>query len=76
MLLQEGNVLTPVCDSVHRGGGALCPGGLCPGGGVICPGVVCQGDPRCHAVTYGRYASYWNVFLFDILSLDLCVQFF
>ena len=47
--LREGNVFTPVCDSVHRGGvsvwGGLCregslsgglyPGGLCLGG--LCP---------------------------------------
>ena len=30
--LREGNVFTPACDSVHRGG--LCPGGF-----------LCQGDP-------------------------------
>ena len=30
MKLWEGNVFTPVCDSVHPGGG-LCPGDLCHG---------------------------------------------
>ena len=35
--LREGNVFTPVCHSVHKGG--LCPGevsvwGLCPGGSL------------------------------------------
>ena len=38
--LQEGNVFTPVCDSVHGRWvsvrGNLCPGALCPGG--LCPG--------------------------------------
>ena len=52
--LREGNVLTPVCDSVHSGvsvqGRGLCPGGslsregLCPGGSLsregVCPGRV------------------------------------
>ena len=50
--LREGNVFTPVCDSVHRGvsvQGVLCPGGflsrsvsvqggLCPVG--LCPGLA------------------------------------
>ena len=51
--LQEGNVFTPVCHSVHGGslsqyapqvtwpGVGLCPGSLCPGG--LCPGGVCPG---------------------------------
>ena len=46
--LREGNVFTPVCDSVHRVGvsvqGGLCPEGFClgdlfPGGGGLCPGL-------------------------------------
>ena len=28
--LRQGNVFTPVCDSVHRGGGSLSRGSLCP----------------------------------------------
>ena len=59
-------------------GGGLCPGGPCPGGvsvqgrslstrclclrGVFVQGGLCQGDP--HTVKSGRYASYWNAFLF------------
>ena len=96
--LREGNVFTPVCDSVHRGGGSLsrggisvggglcpgrggvsvqeggclCPGrgslsrkggGLCPGRGRLCPGGSLSGRPP-GTVTCGRYASFWNAFLF------------
>ena len=42
----QGNVFTPVCDSVHRGG----PGGLCPRGplsGGLCQGVSVQGRGLC-----------------------------
>ena len=46
------------CLSVH--GGVLCPGGcLCPGG------VSVQGETS-RAGTCGRYASYWNTFLFIV----------
>ena len=50
---RQGNVFTPVCDSVHREG--LCPsihhrshdqGGLCPGVSLsegLCPGGLCLG---------------------------------
>ena len=44
--LREGNVFTPVCESVHRGVSVL--GDLC-------------------TVKSGRYASYWNAFLFKYL---------
>ena len=70
--LRQGNVFTPVCDSVHRGG--LCPGRSLSRGslsmGDLCPGVLCQGDSRLRTVTYGRFASYWNAFLF--LNLGTC----
>ena len=62
--LRQGNVFTPVCDSVQarslsRGvsvqEGSL-SGGLCPGGSL-------SGRPPCrHTVMCGRYASYWNAF--------------
>ena len=54
--------------------GVSVQGGLCPGGslsrGSLSRGV-CQGDPPDrapppHTVTSGRYASYWNAFLFII----------
>ena len=40
--------------------GGLCPGGLYPAG------YLCQGDPP-HTVKSGRYESYWNAFLFNIM---------
>ena len=50
--LREGNVFTPVCDSVHRGGslsrGVSVKGGLCPGFSVKggpCPGFSVKGGP-------------------------------
>ena len=54
--LQEGNVFTPVCDSVHKGVSAQ--GGLCPRGSLL--GEL---GPVSVMVTCGRYASYWNAFL-------------
>ena len=69
--------------SLSRG---LCPGkgDLCPGGGLYLGGSlsVCQGDPLWtetpRKVTCGRYASYWNAFLFPTVSdmnhiYQLCV---
>ena len=53
------------------GGGVPVQGGLCLGrslsgrplsGGSLSRGDLCQADPR--TVTCGRYASYWNAFLF------------
>ena len=76
--LGQGNVFTGVCDSVNRGassGGYLLPGGVCywgvsPPEGGICfwDGGVCSWGrgwrhPR-DGYYCGRYASYWNAFLF------------
>ena len=74
--------------SLSRGG--LCPGGLCIGVSVwgslyggLCLGVVsvleslsgggglCQGDGT---VKSGRYASYWNVFLFILIKGQIARQ--
>ena len=60
--LRQGNVFTPVCDSVHRRGG-LCPSGrgVCLGRGYLSQGVLCQGDPSGQTprtVKSGQYASY------------------
>ena len=56
----EGYVFTPVCQSfcsqgVPARGGGLVPRGSGPGG---------SGDPPRDGYCCGRYASYWNVFLF------------
>ena len=76
--LRQGNVFTPVCDSVHRGrGGALSGRGYLSrvslsrwngvsvqGGLCLMRGVVSVREThwRC-TVTCGRYASWWNTFL-------------
>ena len=74
----EGYVFTPVCDSVNRGGGMCgCPGAcmVAPGGGMRgCSGGACvvargggmhgiQQDTEKRSMS-GRYASYWNAYLF------------
>ena len=54
--LGQGNIFAPVCHSVHRGRGVP---------GQVPPGQV--HTPTMHAgirSTSGRYASYWNAFLF------------
>ena len=64
--LGQSNIFTPVCDSVHRDGGLL-------------PGGVSGGDPP-DGYCCGRYASYWNAFLFcpkfsiwaSKLKINLC----
>ena len=117
--LGQGNIFTPVCHSVHRGGclvpgGCLLPGvsalggGSAPRGGAWSEGDVCSGGlpgpggvpgprgvsalggtqsqgvpgPGGDAQSWGRpgrdpppdgyccrwYASYWNAFLFTIIS--------
>ena len=55
--LREGNVFTPVCDSVH---GSLCLGGVSVQGG-LCPGGLSVRETPM--VTCGQYASYCNTFL-------------
>ena len=73
--------------SLPRGGAlsgeGLCPGGLCPGrrrgacvqGGGLCPGRVglCPGRGNV-TVMCGRYASYWNGFLFSVCLCNLCIS--
>ena len=46
----QGHIFTPVCHSVHRGGLPQCMLGYQP--------------PPGKRSTSGRYASYWNAFLF------------
>ena len=56
--------------SVQAGGGGPVSraGGLCPGRGGLCPG---RGNVT---VMCGRYASYWNAFLFSVCLCNLCVS--
>ena len=55
--------------SLSRGGG-WCPRGLCLG--VSVQGVSVRETP--HTVTSGRYASYWNAFLFGIIFAEYCKE--
>ena len=63
-ILLEGNLVTPVCHSVHRGG--VCIGGDLHSGGLP-PGErrVGQTPLEYYGIwsTSGQYASYWNTFL-------------
>ena len=54
-----------MCHSVHRGGSLT-------GRGVSLRGVSVREIP--HTVTCGRYASYWNAFLFPVLTGMSCVS--
>ena len=56
----QGNMFTGVCLST---GGVPGPGRVPGPGGVSCPRGVPGGDPP-HGYCCGRYASYWNAFLF------------
>ena len=75
----QGNIFTPVCHSVHRRGMVsqhalqrwVCAiqaclaaggGGACSGGGV--PGLGGLLETPLDGYCCGRYASYWNAFLF------------
>ena len=71
----QGYVFTRVCDSVYRGGSASVHAGIPtpPGAGTpqrqTPPGVGTPPTPRKQAPPgirsmIGRYASYWNAFLF------------
>ena len=71
----QGNIFTPVCHSVHRGGSASMHAGIpTPPDQVDPPG---PGRPPLHREgdssiwsTSGRYASYWNAFLFMLIFLN------
>ena len=69
--LRQGNVFTPVCHSVHRGGVCHTPPGQTPPAqcmlGYTPLPSACWDTPPCtvHAgirSTSGRYASHWNAF--------------
>ena len=57
----QGMSLFRGCLSGGSLSGGLCPGDLCPGGG----------GSLSRKVTCGRYASYWNTFLFACHTLGL-----
>ena len=69
--LRQCNVFTPVCHSVHGGGVCNTPLWADPPGQTRLPsGADTPRQTPPHAVhagirsTSGRYASYWNAFLF------------
>ena len=71
--LRQGNVITPACHSVHRGGIYLSawdapPGKHPPGRHPQDPGrhtPRADTPPPADGYCSGRYASYWNAFLFS-----------
>ena len=73
----EGNVFTGVCLStggMGLGEGSLSRGSLWPGVSVQGPGGLCPGHslserPPSHTVKSGRYASYWNAFLYPLQTV-------
>ena len=63
---REGNVVTHVCHSVHRGvsvKGGVCQWRLCPGGSLSRGVSVRETFLLPHTVMFRRYASYWIAFL-------------
>ena len=64
--LGQGNVFTPVCDSVHKGGvsAPLHAGIHTPQAEHATP------SPRYYGIrsTSGRYTSYWSAYLFVLCS--------
>ena len=72
-VVAQGNVFTSVCHSVHRGeSGQIPPLGRPPpphrqADPPIPPGQIPPADGYCS----GRYASYWNAFLFNCMYINL-----
>ena len=58
--LREGDVFTPVCDSVHRG--SMHDRGACMAGEYVWWGRGFHA--RETATEAGVYTSYWNAFLY------------
>ena len=75
-----GKVIFSQASVILLTGGCLLPGGLlwggvCSRGGlvpgeVVCSGGVPDGDPPKDGHCCGRYASYWNAFLFRLYVLQ------
>ena len=70
--LGQGYIFTGVCDSVQIGGGVPDPGGAYPGGCLVLVGCAKTPPPR-DSYCCGRYASYWNAFLF-FFSIAKCIS--
>ena len=61
----QNNIFTPVCHSVHRGGGAIpayIAGGIpaCLAGGLLCRGVCCGGVPGSGGVYLLPGGVWWR----------------
>ena len=78
--LEQGNMFTPVCNSVHMGGawsggclvrGVPGPGGLPGPGGCLVLGGCLVETPTPDGHCCGWYASYCNAFLFTMLLCSL-----
>ena len=77
----QGNIFTPVCHSVHRGGalpqcmlGYQHPPDHTPPPPEQTPPPPREADSSIRS-TSGRYASYWNAFLLYICFITLMVYF-
>ena len=81
---RQGKIFTPVCHSVHRGGGVPAPPDQVHSPGTRYPPrdqlhPRDQVPPRTSAcqeirATSSRYASYWNAFLFSNHFSRVCVS--
>ena len=71
MCLREGNVFTPVCDSVHREV-SVQEGGLCPGGGSLSRGVSVRETPLYGKEQVVRPSCSWNAVLFKKVTSVGC----
>ena len=63
--LGQGNISTPVCHSVHRGGVCL---NACWDTTPAAPRANATPPTACWEIrsTRGRYVSYWNAILFSL----------
>ena len=62
--LGQGNIFTSVCQEFCSRGGVSGPGGAWSWGGAWFQGVPGPGGVGRDGYCCGRYASYWNAFLF------------
>ena len=78
----KGNIFAPVCHSVHKGGGGGIPEGTetdppPPGADTTPPGTRPPPQEADSSIrsTSGRYASYWNAFLFQNAIARICYKY-